>query len=445
MTPPAPASQQRPRGRANGEGSIFPYRTGYAAYAWVTTPDGTRKRKWIYGQLREDVHDKWIALQAKAARQPIPTTTPTVAAYLAYWLADVIGPNREANTYSHYELMARLHVTPGVGHKRLDRLTVRDVQTWLNRLPGACQCCAQGKDEQRPEQHKDPRKRRRCCAVGQCCEDYPSRRTIQAARNTLRAALNHAKAEELLSRNVAEVVKLPTARKRGRRGKAWSVDEARQFLESARADHDPLYALWVLILVLALRKGEALGLLWPCVDTGKAELSVAWQLQRVGRQLIHKKRTKTDGSTDTLPVPDIAAAALELRRSQQAAEHARPVWKAVRLSPSGVMSGELVFTTRTGRPIEPRNINRSFDARCEKAGVRRIRVHDTRHTCGSLVAALDVHPRVAMAILRHAQISITMEIYTEVPDEVTRTALKRLGQSLGSDGEETDPPGTGAE
>jgi len=106
------------------------------------------------------------------------------------------------------------------------------------------------------------------------------------------------------------------------------------------------------------------------------------------------------------------------------------------------MSGELVFTTRTGRPTEPRNINRSFDARCEKAGVRRIRVHDTRHTCGSLLAALDVHPRVAMAILRHAQISITMEIYTEVPDEVTRAALKRLGQSLGNDDTKTDPPST---
>jgi len=139
-----------------------------------------------------------------------------------------------------------------------------------------------------------------------------------------------------------------------------------------------------------------------------------------------------DGSTDTLPVPDIAIAALGMRRAQQGAEHAQAVWKAARLSPSGVTSGELVFTTRTGRLIEPRNINRSFDTRCEKAGVRRIRVHDTRHTCGPLLAALDVHPRVAMAILRHAQISITMEIYTEVPDEVTRAALKRLGQSLGT-------------
>jgi integrase len=74
----------------------------------------------------------------------------------------------------------------------------------------------------------------------------------------------------------------------------------------------------------------------------------------------------------------------------------------------------LVFTTRNGRPIRPRNINRAFDIRCQRAGVRRITIHDTRRTCGSLLAALDVHPRIAMAILRHSRIALTMEIYTQV-------------------------------
>src|SRR5882757_9715799 len=64
--------------------------------------------------------------------------------------------------------------------------------------------------------------------------------------------------------------------------------------------------------------------------------------------------------------------------------------------------------------IEPRNLNRSWDARCAKAEVRKITIHDARRTCGSLLADLDVHPRVAMAILRHAQVSITMGIYTMV-------------------------------
>jgi hypothetical protein len=64
--------------------------------------------------------------------------------------------------------------------------------------------------------------------------------------------------------------------------------------------------------------------------------------------------------------------------------------------------------------------------RCHLAGVRQIKLHDTRRTCGSLLAALDVHPRVAMAILRHSRIALTMEIYTEVPDQATRDALGKL-------------------
>ena len=64
--------------------------------------------------------------------------------------------------------------------------------------------------------------------------------------------------------------------------------------------------------------------------------------------------------------------------------------------------------------------------------VPRITVHGTRKTCGSLLATLEVHPRIAMQILRHSKIAVTMEIYTEVPSAATRDELKRLGQWLGS-------------
>lgn len=104
---------------------------------------------------------------------------------------------------------------------------------------------------------------------------------------------------------------LPAARKTTRHGQSWDVDEARTFLESAYADRDPLYPLWVLILVLGLRKGEAQGLVWPLVDLDNAEISLEWQVQRVGRELIHKQQLKTDESTDVLPLPDICLAARE--------------------------------------------------------------------------------------------------------------------------------------
>ena len=90
-----------------------------------------------------------------------------------------------------------------------------------------------------------------------------------------------------------------------------------------------------------------------------------------------------------------------------------------------------MFTTLAGTAFEPRNFNRRFETRCARAGVRRITVHDTRHTCATLLAALDVHPRVAMRILRHAQIDVTMNVYTEVSDAKTLRALRRLGKQLG--------------
>jgi integrase len=79
----------------------------------------------------------------------------------------------------------------------------------------------------------------------------------------------------------------------------------------------------------------------------------------------------------------------------------------------------LVLTMRLGEPIDPRNFHRAFKTRAEKADVAVVPVHATRQTCASLLVALDVHPRVAMAALRHSRIATTMEIYTQVSSTST--------------------------
>jgi integrase len=61
-------------------------------------------------------------------------------------------------------------------------------------------------------------------------------------------------------------------------------------------------------------------------------------------------------------------------------------------------------------------------------------VHLTRKACASLLVALDVHPRVAMQILRHSKIAVTMEVYAEVVSSSTKDALRRLGEQLDSVG-----------
>ena len=62
--------------------------------------------------------------------------------------------------------------------------------------------------------------------------------------------------------------------------------------------------------------------------------------------------------------------------------------------------------------------------------IRKITVHDARRTCATLSADLDVYPRVIMQVLRHAKISVTVEIYSQASSAATRDALERLGDSL---------------
>jgi len=188
------------RTRPNGENSIYPYRNGFAAYVWITTPAGRRVRKYVYGKTREDVHRDWIALQAKARRGSIATKVPTVGQYLHRWLEEVVEPNLAPLTVSTYETLVRLYLDPGLGHLRLDRLKVRDVQAWFNQLQSECQCCAQGKDQKRALRDQALA---RCCAKGKCCHSYASGRTIKDARTVLRSALSNAMSEELVERNVA--------------------------------------------------------------------------------------------------------------------------------------------------------------------------------------------------------------------------------------------------
>ena len=215
--------------------------------------------------------------------------------------------------------------------------------------------------------------------------------------------------------------RLSNRREPGRKRQSWTVDEARRFLENARSDDDVFYSAYVLILVLGRRKGELLGLTWERVSPDAAELHVGEQLQRVGSQLL-RREVKAETSEAPLPLPDLFIAALKLRMQQRDAdkERAGRDW----------LGTGLVFITRYGTPIEPRNFNRSFDRRIARANVPKITVHGARKTCGSLLATLDAHPRVAMQILRHSKIAVTMEIYTGVPSEATRSALRKLGKWL---------------
>ncbi|WP_269458431.1 tyrosine-type recombinase/integrase [Micromonospora coriariae] len=87
-----------------------------------------------------------------------------------------------------------------------------------------------------------------------------------------------------------------------------------------------------------------------------------------------------------------------------------------------------VFTTATGRHVEPRNLNTAFGRSIVRAGVRPIRFHD--HTCAMLLLAAGVSPRVVMDILGHSQIAVTMNIYGHVMPAMQQEAPGHMDAAL---------------
>ena len=91
----------------------------------------------------EDAQEEWFKLREQAQRGPVASDVPKLAEFLNYWLTEVVEPNLAPKTYEKYETFSRLHMMPHIGDKRLDKLQVRDIRQWLNKLGGICQCCAQ--------------------------------------------------------------------------------------------------------------------------------------------------------------------------------------------------------------------------------------------------------------------------------------------------------------
>jgi integrase len=369
--------------RSNREGSIWQRQDGrWTGAAYVLTIDGIFKRVYVYGRTREGVHAQLIQLQERSSRGlPHAARAWKVGEYLDYWLANVAQPAVRPTTYAKYELMVRLYLRPGLGRQRLDRLSVPTVQSFLNSRLRAGDSVAK----------------------------------VHIMRMALGAALTRAMREELVSRNVARLATLPVAPAKERR--PWSADEARRFLEVACSD--PLYLAFVLMLVYGLRRGEVLGLSWHDVDFGEGAIRVRRQLVRVGGQL-HLGPVKTRAGARELPLLGIAREVLIEQEGRRILGGRLNEWS----------TEALVFTTANGHPVEPRNLGRSFERIVQAAGLRKIRLHDLRHTTASLLKKLGVPARDAMVILGHSRISVTLEIYTHVDEESRRDAVIRMDQLL---------------
>ncbi|MFI6626543.1 tyrosine-type recombinase/integrase [Streptomyces sp. NPDC050528] len=375
--------------RPNGGGTISKRADGrYMGRAYVTDTDGNRIRKTVYGAKWDEADEKLGKLQDQERNGvPVPSRSWSLGEWLAYWLEYIVEPDSEHNTYVKYESKVRLYLVPHLGKKSLVKLTPAQLRALMATL----------------KRNKVP---------------APTRFEVL---RVLRNALNRAIREELLTRNVALLVDMPKVSKD--RGRAWSAREAVIFLRAARAHR--FYAACVLVLVLGLRRSEVLGLRWQDIDFENRQFTPIKQVQREKGKGLILKDLKTESSTAVLPLPEFCARALEERRQLQDLER-QIVGDQWRQEPDH----DVIFSSERGGLTDPVGFSRTFNALVKRAGVRRITVRLARHTCGTLLAFLKVHPKVAQTILRHSQISMTMDVYTHVVGSDQREATTMLAELL---------------
>jgi integrase len=249
-----------------------------------------------------------------------------------------------------------------------------------------------------------------------------SAKTVRNAHSTLNVILKQAEAEELVEKNYAALVSPPAATRS--KINPWTREEALRFLEEVRGDEHE--ALYITKLGLGLRRGELLGLKWAAVDLDARTLTIASQLQRITRRRktnVNRETglldlpPKTDASIATLDLPEFVAEALLAQRDVQKLRH-------------HYADDGYVFTSTTGTALEPDNITHRFPAFLKERGLRRLRLHDLRHTTASLLLAKGVPLWMVSKILRHSGMSITNDTYGHLLKETSREAADLMSGIL---------------
>ena len=372
--------------RANGEGSVYLRQDGrWSAAAYVLRPDGGRVRRQVYGRTRAEASQKLTVLLSKtAAGIPLAGEAWTVRSYADHWLETVARARLRPATWTNYSYAVRVHIGPSLGSVRLRSLTPARVRRFL----------------------------------AERTEAGLAANSVRIIHATLRTMLAEAVRDELVERNVASIVRGP--RIDHEEVRPWSLDEAATFLAAAREHR--LSALFAVGVAVGLRRGELLALVWDDVDLDGGILRVRRTVQRLRGQGLVFGPPKSIRSRRSIPLPESSRAALLSYRERQEVERltAGDSWQE---------SG-LVFTTSVGTVVEPRNLSRIFEHLVERSGVRRIRFHDLRHTCASLLLAQGVSPRVVMDVLGHSQLSITMDLYSHVMPSALRDAAVAMDRAL---------------
>lgn len=363
-------------------------------YEGLDPVTGRERRSWHpAGTERADAERLAARLATRVSGRNDEVRSLTFGAYLtSRWL-----PGKKlvlaTSTWAGYRRNVERHIIPAIGRVPIRRL--RDAH--LNALYGRLLHPTDGRRALSPK-------------------------TVLEVHLIIRGALADAVRSGLLSRNVALVAHAPRLKSTEHtEQQAWTAEQLQAFLRAA-AGHRLFSALWVLAFT-GVRRSELLGLRWDDIDLRAATLSVNRGLVAVGYEL-HESRGKTDNARRRIDVDPTTVAVLTAWRG----------WQQTEQRVVGVESAGWVFTDADGDPVHPHSISQAFGRIARRAGVPVIRLHEVRHTHGTLLIKAGVPVKVVSERLGHAKPAFTIDTYQHVlpgmQAEAARTFEALIAQAL---------------
>lgn len=412
--------------RAAGDGSLFKRADGmWVGAVDIPTSDGSRKQKRVYSKDYEQARNKLDALKDNVSKGVIPSTTMTVGRWLDYWLTNIHGPHVRPKTYQFYEEAVRIHITPAIGKKRLDRLTPVDVRSMLAAVTTS--------------------------------------RNKQRAHQVLSLALKAAVVDGMVERNVCEAVRKPKHLAAGR--SAFTVDQAKEIIRAAIAAEGNGPALgtrWAAAFLTGARQAELLGLEWNRVDLDRGTADFSWQLQQLKK--VHGCGEPQDGVypcevnrgqrkrasycpharwdfEDGFEYRDCYKSLVWTRPKTRTGKRVVPLLPGlVEMLRAHANRDEpnpygLVWHHPNGRPISPTDDHEIWQKILNAAGITEpgetVPMHSARHSTATLLQSAGVPEEVRMAIMGQSSVA-AHAAYIHVDQSQTRAALTNLAALLPS-------------
>jgi integrase len=372
----------------------------YLAIELSAGPDGRRRRVRLGGYAtRAGAQEALGRLGTRGGRARCSVAGGTTGQWLVAWLAgrQSLRPSARRSYQHHLDT----YLLPRIGTIPLAMLTAADLRVMFTAI-----------SRQRP-----------------ATAAPLSAATLARIRATLRAALNAAIREGLISANPARLVELPSAarphpvvwtvpreaawRESGVRPAVavWTAEQTARFL--AAIGSEPLYPCYHLMAVSGLRRGEAAGLRWCDIDFAGATLTVSRQLQETGRGLVVLP-PKSVASNRVLALDPWTRQVLATHRGRQL---------------PAPCDGYL-FARPGGRPCTPGYLTRRFIRLIRREGLPPIRLHDLRHGAATLALAGGADLKMIQAMLGHASIILTADTYTSVLPDLARTTAEAVAAQI---------------